>query len=464
MSGKILIIDPVSTNRIVLRVKMLAAQYAVRTVERIEDAPEEVAQFQPDLILTNLSATGAPGTAFCKALRQEAETRGIAQVGVGGPLSGPARLAALAAGVDDILPAPINDALLMARVRSLLRQRSVLSDLIDADGVAARHFGFGEARGQIVAPPRVALLGTPKLAGQALAQNLQTALRQPVKLSRTIRELALGPAPDVIVVANAQNAHSVVGLSETISDLRARDVTSQAAQLVIVPRWAGHQAAMALDLAADDIAFDDTPPEELALRALRLARRKGQADALRAELKAGLRAAITDTLTGLHNRHYADSFMQRLQQSASLCGQSYAMILLDIDHFKAINDCHGHDAGDKVLAEMGRRLRHAAASADLCARIGGEEFLIVASSASMSGGRLLAEDLRRAVSDEPFQLGHLALPVTISAGVAVYDPLSGVCTADTGPLGPLYAQADAALYRAKSAGRDAVSCAQSAAA
>lgn len=464
MSGKIVIIDPVSTNRIVLRVKMLAAQYEVRALEQLQEAQACIAQQRPDLILINLSALGREGVELCKTLRADPQTRCIAQVCVGAELSHRARLAALSAGLDDVLPAPVNDALLMARVRNLLRQRSALSDLIDKDGDAARHFGFGEARDVFGAAETVAVLPNDKLRGHAIVTGLRAHLGHNVRSARSIRDLANGVPADVIVLSGGESRHNVVGLSEMISDLRARATTSQSAQLVIVPRWAAHQAAMALDLSADDVAFDDTSAEELALRIRRLAARKGQADALRAELKEGLRAAITDTLTGLHNRHYADSYMKRLQNSARTSGEGYAMILLDIDHFKAINDQHGHAVGDKVLTEVAHRLHEVAGASDLCARIGGEEFLIVLSRTSMTRARLVAEKLRRAIAGQPFALDQGDLAVTVSAGVAVFDPLSEAKAAGAGPLGPLYEQADAALYHAKSAGRDVVSCAQTAAA
>lgn len=464
MSGRILIIDPVSTNRIVLRVKMLAAQYVVDVCEKLADARAQVQSFQPDLILINLSALSQEAITFCRDLRRDPVTQKIAQVGVGVAIPSQERMAALGAGVDDVMPAPINDALLMSRVRSLLRQRSLLSDLIDKDGSCARYFGFGEARQDFARPYRAVVLCEHHVQGDALAQGLAKTLEQPVIQAKSIGQVAQDAAPDVVVISGAENARSVVGLSELISDLRARHVTRRTAQLVIVPRWAEHQAAMALDLGADDVVFDDTPRAELALRITRLARQKGQADVLRAEVQEGLRAAVTDPLTGLHNRRYANGYMQRLQQSASSCGQSYAMILLDIDHFKSINDQYGHEAGDRVLAELGHRLNGNLGPVDLCARIGGEEFLIVVSRAGMSGARLMAEKLRCAVAAAPFDIGGSVVPVTVSAGVAVYDPLGGSAATEFGPLGPLYAQADAALYAAKSAGRDAVSCAQSAAA
>ena len=125
--------------------------------------------------------------------------------------------------------------------------------------------------------------------------------------------------------------------------------------------------------------------------------------------------------------------------------------MIDIDHFKTINDRFGHAAGDSVLVEIARRLQATLRSSDIIARIGGEEFLVIAPDTPKTEAGKLAERLRQAVADRPVMVGQTALPVTISIGVAD-QAASGCQNTDQ-----LLNAADAALYAAKAAGRNRVS-------
>ena len=131
-------------------------------------------------------------------------------------------------------------------------------------------------------------------------------------------------------------------------------------------------------------------------------------------------------------------------------GKVLSVLAVDVDFFKAINDTHGHDAGDKVLQELAQRLRDHTRSIDLCCRIGGEEFIIVLPNTDAFTAEKIGERLRRSVASKSFMVGGPSLvPVTISAGLA---SLSGMD--DT--LEKLLKRADSALYRAKREGRNRV--------
>jgi diguanylate cyclase (GGDEF)-like protein len=155
--------------------------------------------------------------------------------------------------------------------------------------------------------------------------------------------------------------------------------------------------------------------------------------------------AVIDGLTGMLNRRALDQRLQELTAQARITGQPVGLIAGDIDHFKRVNDEHGHTAGDAVLVEVAYRLRKALRAFDLAYRVGGEEFLVVLPGASVREATLLAEDLRAAVGAEP----AAGLPVTMSFGVA------GTAGRHF-ETGRLLAEADAALYQAKARGRDQV--------
>jgi diguanylate cyclase (GGDEF)-like protein len=165
--------------------------------------------------------------------------------------------------------------------------------------------------------------------------------------------------------------------------------------------------------------------------------------------------SITDHLTGLHNRRYLERRLDEEFQRARRYAQPLAVLMIDIDRFKLINDVHGHPAGDTVLQQVGALCLGTARSTDIVARYGGDELVVVAPSTAPAQALVLAERLRRAIEAEIKVLeytssGPLPLNATISIGVAALS--SGV----DGPKSLLQA-ADAALYRAKSEGRNRVS-------
>jgi diguanylate cyclase (GGDEF)-like protein len=160
------------------------------------------------------------------------------------------------------------------------------------------------------------------------------------------------------------------------------------------------------------------------------------------------RLSTTDTLTGLGNRRHLMNLLPQEIERARRAGQPFSILMLDVDHFKKYNDNHGHQAGDDVLARVGKVLRDCIRPYDCAARYGGEEFLVVLSGASLDHAQECAERIREQVRAEQFDGG----PVTISIGVAEY-PAHG----ETENV--IIGQADAALFRAKRAGRDRVMCA-----
>jgi two-component system cell cycle response regulator len=160
--------------------------------------------------------------------------------------------------------------------------------------------------------------------------------------------------------------------------------------------------------------------------------------------------ATRDQLTGLLNRREFERILAEERTRAGQSGKSFALVLVDIDHFKRVNDQHGHPAGDEVLRQVARRLEAGIRSGDHVARIGGEEFAIVMAEADDTVALEVAERLRQTLAATPVQAGPgLQLPLTLSVGVGVFPQ-------HTDKSRDIVAAADQALYRAKSAGRNRV--------
>lgn len=160
--------------------------------------------------------------------------------------------------------------------------------------------------------------------------------------------------------------------------------------------------------------------------------------------------AVSDVLTGMHNRRYFVEFLERELSGALRHQLPLALVLFDLDHFKQINDSHGHLAGDEVLKELGRRLRPRIRREDMLARYGGEEFAGVLTKTNREGALRFAESVRHIVGREPFALKDRTISVTISAGVHAIDGMKPVTVDEVLSL------ADENLYKAKRNGRDRV--------
>ncbi|MEQ8368487.1 MAG: diguanylate cyclase [Roseicyclus sp.] len=457
MTGRILVVDDVATNRIVMKVKLTSACYTVDQADCGAAALAAARDNQPDLILLDLVMPDMSGHEVLRRLKADPVTSHIPIILITALSDRTAKMEGLQAGADDFLTKPVDEVTLLARVRSLLRAQETARELRESGEPA---LGFAESARPFDGrekPDIIALVAS----GPKGAMMWKTALddRMGGQVCILPRDAALsgfagadGESPDVFVI-DADLAHRNDGL-RLLSDLRSRPGTRHAAMVMILPQGESERAAIALDLGASDILYDPFDAEELAIRIRTQLGRKRQADLLRASARAGMEMAVTDSLTGLHNRRYA---MFELDRILTRPGRGVAVMMLDLDHFKQINDSHGHSVGDEVLRHVARRLQAQLRSGDLLARIGGEEFLVALPDTDRSSALDCAERLRAAVSGEPVKLSGDTPPLSVTLSVGLTLTRSGGQAADSAQS--LIERADGALYGAKAEGRDQVTMA-----
>lgn len=455
MSGTVLIVDGLATNRIVLKVKLSAAYFNVEQAGTAADALELIARDKPQAVLI---ADDLPDSTACDLVSDLRDLPGCDRLPVlvlTANRAQDARLAVLQAGAHDVMLKPCNEQVLLARLRSLSRQAPVDVDLDLASG-AAHALGFAEAQAGFAARGLVAALhrGTPP--DQALCRRLAQDMRhrfETFRMGSTGQLSGLTAPPDVLLVSLPAGA----GESELVrlAELTSAPQTRQARVLALLDTSDTALAVKLLDMGIHDVADRDADPREITLRIDALLRAKQADDIQRARLRTGLHAAVTDPLTGLYNRRYALAQMARLIESAHETRQPFALMVADLDHFKAINDTYGHAAGDHVLTRIAHTLRDALRPGDCIARIGGEEFLVLMPQSGIAAARAMAKHLCRTVRETAIAIPGVDTPLslTVSIGATIANPL--LKGSDLDPE-TLVAEADHALYAAKSGGRDTV--------
>ena len=284
-------------------------------------------------------------------------------------------------------------------------------------------------------------------------RRIQDALRGEFELTREAdpaRALLRLPDGNFDLIVVSLSLRDADGL-RLCSQVRSLDQARHLPLLIIVEPGDDAPLLKGLDMGVNDYVVRPIDPNELLARVRTQLKRKRYLDHLRVRLEESVEMAILDPLTGLHNRRYMTSHIATLFDDASRRGKPLSVLLIDIDHFKAVNDSHGHDAGDAVLREFATRIRRDTRGIDLACRLGGEEFVVVMPDCDLAKAYQVGECLRQCIEAAPFEVGGKVglLQVTASVGVAALE-------FDDDAPEQMLKRADEALYCAKRDGRNRV--------
>lgn len=451
MTARILVVDDIAANVRLLEARLTAEYFIVETATSGQMALDMVARAPFDLVLLDVMMPGLDGFEVCRRIRANPLTAQLPVIMITALDQTSDRVRGLEAGADDFLTKPVSDVQLITRVKSLVRLK-LLSDELTLranQGGTGLDLPLGYAELTAAAPPRVLLVDDRRSSYERIAMTLATEAT--VELETSAQEATFRAAEgnyDLVLVNLSLAEFDALRLC---SLLRSIERTRTLPILLITEPDEMARLERGLDLGVNDYLIRPVDRQELLARARTQIRRKRYTDRLRDTVQQTLELAVIDALTGLHNRRYLDGHLANAIERALTRSTDLALLILDIDFFKKINDSHGHDAGDAVLREFSQRVARNLRSVDLACRYGGEEFVIIMPETDRQLALLVAERLRSKIADEPFAIqgGARFIDVTVSIGLACLEsPADNAAT--------LLKRADDALYRAKAQGRNRV--------
>jgi len=451
MSARVLVVDDNEPNRRLLAARLNAEYFDVLTASSGPEALGICEQTQCDIVLLDVMMPDMDGFEVCRRLRSAPATAHLPIVMVTA-LNQPVDLVrGLEAGADDFLTKPIDEIHLIARVRSLARLKVVIDDIRDraaSNDLPGRVVPFVADEGR---RGRLLLVDDRGSSSERLVQALAPHHTVSVEAQpEAAMARAVEDKVDVIIISLSLQNFDALRLC---GQIRAQERTRHLPILLIAGPDDRARVLQGLELGVSDWIARPVDRNELVARVRTQLRYKRYADALREQLRETVELASFDPLTGLNNRRFLERHLARLIDDARARCSPLALMIVDIDHFKRVNDTFGHDVGDEILKAFSQRLRAVIRAGDLLCRLGGEEFVMVLPGADAANAASIAERARLAIEQEDFAVASASRPLAITASIGLAEG------GETQDWRELYRRADQALYRAKTEGRNRVNAA-----
>ena len=455
MTARVLVVDDLEPNVKLLEAKLRAEYFDVITAFSGQEAVEKAKSEQPDIILLDVMMPGMDGFEACRIIKKTPETAHIPVVMVTALEQQADRVAGLEAGADDFLTKPVEDVALFARVRSLSRLK-VMTDELRLRHATGKGLGVVEdldfdsiLEGE--EKPRVLIIDDQSDQAERLTGYLSDKFLVSVESEPEVALARVRSADFDLVIVNM--SIETMDALRLCSSIKSFEETRLTPLLAIVRQGDTRKLVRALDIGVNDYLTRPVDKNEMIARVSTQIKRKRHIDHLRSSFQASLEMAVTDQLTGLYNRRYLASHLSAMFNRAFWTGRPLSVMILDLDHFKQVNDTYGHDAGDKVIQAFADRVRASTRGMDLACRCGGVEFLIGMPHTEKREAQVVAERLRQDIEINKIIInsGRDELQVTVSIGIASTEDGLKDDTAQK-----LIKRADEALYGAKTHGRNRV--------
>ena len=451
MTARVLVVDDILANVKLLEARLSAEYFDVLTANSGREALDLLERERIDVLLLDVMMPNMDGFEVCRRVKTSPKTQHIPVIMVTALDQPSDKVQGLEAGADDFLTKPVDDVALITRVKNLARLK-VLNDEMMMRASTSQQMGMGpggpsEATNNGL-NGRILLvddhLRSAQRVQEALAKNNEAAIEADSQAA--LLRLADTPHDLLIVSLSLQNADGL----RLCSQVRSLERTRHLPIIILVEPGDDARLLRGMDMGVNDYLMRPIDRNEMLARVRTQIKRKRHSDFLRSSLEQSVEMAITDGLTGLHNRRYMETHLKTLVEQARSKGQPLSVLIADIDYFKSVNDTYGHDAGDAVLREFAARFRRNTRGIDLACRMGGEEFVIIMPDTDIQRASHVGERLRSCIAAEPFQVNsETQLRVTASVGISMLERPD-----DTPEV--VFKRADKALYAAKRDGRNRV--------
>lgn len=450
MSARILVVDDILPNVKLLEAKLSAQYYDVVTAFNGEEALIKAASDSPDLILLDIMMPGIDGFETCRRLKADPKTAHIPVVMVTALTDSTDRVRGLESGADDFLSKPVNDTALFSRTRSLLRLKMTIDEWRVRESAATTlgMEGQGSGEGQPIQGASILIVEDRAFEADKFIETVKRDAHKPISVDSGIKAMEHIMSMPFELIIVSLNLAKEDGL-RFCSHLRSNEKTRSVPIIMVAQDEDMPRIAQGLDMGVQDYIMRPVDRNELLARCRAQLRRRRYQELLRANYEQSLSMALIDPLTSLYNRRYLMVHLDKLLQKNAESRKQMSVLMFDIDHFKKINDTHGHAAGDAVLKEFAERISSGLRPIDMCARLGGEEFAVILPDIDLRQTEIVAERVRAFVADKPFTIDSGPIDVTVSVGAALIGPVQVT------PEEALE-RADKALYKAKETGRNKV--------
>ena len=451
MSARVLVVDDILPNVKLLEAKLASEYYDVLTATSGAEALEKVENEQPDIVLLDVMMPGMDGFEVCSRIKGNAALAHIPVVMVTALTDTEDKVRGLESGADDFLSKPINDVALMARVRSLVRLKMATDEWRVRENTATQLGVVDEsasAMQESTERASILIIEDKDFEHGKIEDTLQqddNNIKIVMSGAEAMEQVAEHTFDLLAVSLDLENEDGL----RLCSHFKSNEKTRAVPIVMIANADDMGRIAQGLEMGAHDYIMRPIDRNELLARVRTQIRRKRFQERLRATYEISLSMALTDSLTGLYNRRYLEVHLEKLLEKNEESRKALAVLMIDIDHFKGVNDTHGHNVGDEILKVFAERLVNNLRSFDLVARMGGEEFVAILPDVSEERAHMVAERLRRAIADAPITCsaegGQLSITTSIGGSLIEHGKHT---------IQEVLDRADKCLYEAKNGGRN----------
>ncbi len=395
------------------------------------------------------------GFEVCKKLKNDPTTTFIPIVMITALHDTYDRIQGINVGADDFLSKPINDVALFARIKSLTRLKMLIDELRLRGQTNAEVGGIVENQimdySNQISNASILIIDQNMTRSEQVYTILKECFKEVVVCHDPSDALEIGISGNYdLIITNIPFA-GIEGL-RLCSQFRSNVNTRYTPILILLEEYDDNNNLIkALEMGINDYLVVPLDTNELIARANSQVKRKRYQDALRMNLHNNMTMAIKDPLTNCYNRHYFDMHLKNIMRDSLVKNKKLSLMMIDVDHFKQVNDNFGHNAGDEVLKQIQKRISENIRITDLLARFGGEEFVVLLPDTEINETKAVAERICSVIAEKPFNfLSSHEKSQTISIGV------TEMSCSDYDDVNQLIERADQCLYEAKNSGRNKV--------